>query len=312
MLRAVLDDFQTVTRVEVCTLLAPDLATPLPGRCHFSGAGEQATFLRLAKEADATLVIAPESDDILAERCRWIDKAGARSLGCPLPVVQLTGDKLALASYWQQHRVATPATKNWDRLKLGGDARADCWPLVCKPRHGAGSQATSLIHDARELARCRNSAHVEVSAADMIVQPYCPGLPASVAFLIGPRQCVPLLPAKQHLSDDGRFRYLGGSLPLPEPLGRRAVALAQRAVRCVPGLRGYVGVDLVLGSAEDGSDDVVIEINPRLTTSYIGLRQLALGNLAEAWLAVLEERPVALRWREGVVQFDAAGEVRRA
>ena len=39
--------------------------------------------------------------------------------------------------------------------------------------------------------------------------------------------------------------------------------------RCipVPGLKGYVGIDMVL------SDDecYVIEINPRLTTSYLGL-----------------------------------------
>ena len=51
----------------------------------------------------------------------------------------------------------------------------------------------------------------------------------------------------------------------------------------MPGLSGYVGVDVVLGN--DGRD-WAIEINPRLTTSYVGLRALAGFNLAEAMLAV--------------------------
>ena len=43
-------------------------------------------------------------------------------------------------------------------------------------------------------------------------------------------------------------------------------------------MRGYVGVDLILTQDEA----LLIEINPRLTTSYIGLRQVIDFNLAEA------------------------------
>src|SRR5690606_21127135 len=90
------------------------------------------------------------------------------------------------------------------------------------------------------------------------------------------------LPAcRQHLSDDGRFRYLGGSLPLPPSLHARAARLAQQALDALPAAIGYVGVDLVLGAADDGSRDVVIEVNPRLTTSYLGLRDAVKINLAE-------------------------------
>jgi predicted ATP-grasp superfamily ATP-dependent carboligase len=43
-------------------------------------------------------------------------------------------------------------------------------------------------------------------------------------------------------------------------------------------LRGYVGVDLLLTQNEA----LLIEINPRLTTSYIGVRQVIDLNLAQA------------------------------
>jgi len=75
-------------------------------------------------------------------------------------------------------------------------------------------------------------------------------------------------------------------------------------------LRGFVGVDLVLGMAANGSDDVVIEINPRVTTSYVGLRRLCEGNLAGVWLDLLRGRDTApLSWRPGRVRFTAEGNV---
>jgi predicted ATP-grasp superfamily ATP-dependent carboligase len=110
------------------------------------------------------------------------------------------------------------------------------------------------------------------------------------------------------LSDDGRFHYLGGTLPLPSPLGMRAIKLGRRAVEAMPGLRGYVGVDLVLGDAADGSGDFAIEINPRLTTSYLGLRMLAQDNLAAAMLRVTLGHDIGkLRWRQEVIRFGVVG-----
>jgi predicted ATP-grasp superfamily ATP-dependent carboligase len=139
------------------------------------------------------------------------------------------------------------------------------------------------------------------------VQPFIPGRPASVAFLIGPRQTVALAPAWQHLSDDGRFHYRGGSAPMhDDALAERAVHIARRAVEAVPGLGGYVGVDLLLGDAADA----VIEINPRLTTSYVGLRALAADNLMGLLLRVVRGESVAApRWRPGGVHWMADGQV---
>jgi predicted ATP-grasp superfamily ATP-dependent carboligase len=71
-----------------------------------------------------------------------------------------------------------------------------------------------------------------------------------------------------------------------------------------------LGVDLVLGHDPSGSDDVVIEINPRLTTSYVGLRALSDGNLAAAMLAIAAGHDVELSWQEGSIEFEAAGRVR--
>jgi predicted ATP-grasp superfamily ATP-dependent carboligase len=75
-------------------------------------------------------------------------------------------------------------------------------------------------------------------------------------------------------------------------------------------LLGYAGVDLVLGDAADGSGDYAIEINPRLTTSYIGLRAAAGFNVAEAMVRCATGEAIGeLVWKPGRVRFAAGGGV---
>jgi tyramine---L-glutamate ligase len=125
----------------------------------------------------------------------------------------------------------------------------------------------------------------------------------------GPDGAWALPPFRQHLSEDGTFAYQGGSYPLPPALSRRARWLALAAVQSLPSPLGYFGVDLVLGDDATGRDDVVIEINPRLTTSYVGLQAASRVNLAAAMLAVVAGREPELSWRGEPVQFTADGEV---
>jgi predicted ATP-grasp superfamily ATP-dependent carboligase len=82
---------------------------------------------------------------------------------------------------------------------------------------------------------------------------------------------------------DGRVRLDAVLVNAVRDTGGRFAALAEQVAQAVPGLWGYVGVDLVL--TPDGP--VLLEINPRLTTSYCGLR-LALGfNTAALVLSLL-------------------------
>ena len=290
---AAASDFGRITGVVVVTL-----GDAGPG-------GEREAFRDAVRRCEWALVIAPEFDGILAERCGWVERDGGRLLGPAAGAVAFAGDKLLTAERWRRCGVSTPATT--DRELTGCEA----FPVVWKPRDGAGSAATFLLQDALDLARAKALRAADGHAGPMILQEFVPGRAASVAFLCGPAGCFPLLPCLQLLSDDGRFKYLGGELPVPPHLAERAVRLGRRAVGCVPGLCGYVGVDLVLGGAADGSEDYAIEINPRLTTSYVGLRALAEFNIAEAMLRVAAGDPAGeLRWKPGPVRFLPDGTVR--
>jgi predicted ATP-grasp superfamily ATP-dependent carboligase len=259
-------------------------------------------FRELVESADYSVVIAPESGDVLESRVEWAEELNAAVLGPSREATLLTADKLRLHDHWEEHRVPCPLA--WWYLEWPGRV-----PAVLKPWDGAGSTLTYLVRSVEEAQAIWEAVRAEHPHVGLIAQDFVPGRAASVAFLVGPAQTVPLLPAFQFLSSDGRFRYQGGELPIPPDLAERAVALGRRVVGCVPGLLGYVGVDLVLGDATDGSADFAIEINPRLTTSYVGLRELANFNLAEALLRVVNGEPVEPRWNPGRVRFRPDGEV---
>lgn len=309
MLSAVLDDLRQLADVESVTLLSeacrsahPDVSAQV-----IRLAEEESVFRALVSTCDYTLVIAPECDGLLETRLRWLEEMGGRSVGTSVEGSRLAADKLSMARHWQERGVLTPETRIPSSDMASESLR---WPVVCKPRHGAGSTATFLVRDAAELAACRASARQEGCEEDLLLQPFVPGQPASVVLFVGPKQTIALMPATQQVSSDGRFHYQGGVVPLAANLRDRAERLARRALDGVPGLRGYVGVDLVLGEADDGSQDYAIELNPRWTTSYIGLRALSTVNLMEVLLKTVRgEAPPVVTWRPRVVRFHADGRV---
>jgi predicted ATP-grasp superfamily ATP-dependent carboligase len=92
-------------------------------------------------------------------------------------------------------------------------------------------------------------------------------------------------------------------------MAERAAALAEAAVATLPPAIGYVGVDVVLGRDPSGAEDVVIEVNPRLTTSYVGLRAAAKSNLAQAMWNVSKGEPAAIEFADRPIEFDTVGNV---
>ncbi len=320
MLAALAADFATLDGFHATVLLAEEpsrteiipfheqspLDSSLAG-CQIvpvrSAGGDLEALERLAPQADWTVVIAPEFDGLLEARLELVVAAGGRLLGPSPELAALAGDKQRLAEHLAAAGVpAARGIATTPDRPLPADFG---YPAVFKPRFGAGSQDVWLIPDVAVARKVRGTLDQPGR-----LERYYPGQPTSVAFLCGPTGQFPLLPCRQRLTSDGRFQYLGGSCPLDPPLSQRAERLAARAVAMLLNPLGYLGVDLVLGDDPSGADDVVIEVNPRLTTSYVGLRAIAAVNLAEVMVAAAEGRPIRLSWLDRRIEFDNTGMVR--
>src|SRR5438876_7956058 len=136
MLSALLDDFGRVPGMETLTLLEERCGHEYrQGVCRRIQAQDQETVFReLAGAADYTLVIAPEFDDALLTRCRWVVESGGRLLGPSLAAVELTSDKLALSHLLRSRGVPTPESR---LCVAGAETLPASFPAVWKPRYGA-------------------------------------------------------------------------------------------------------------------------------------------------------------------------------
>lgn len=310
MLQALLEDFAAVPSCTVHTIVA-DLPSSLAGIVNHPAAGFQQPsdwMHAMLRHVEAAFILAPETDGILTQLSQLVERAGKQLLGSASDATRLAGDKLACAHLWNERQVPTPET--WLVDLDDWYPRLDDMPFVIKPRDGAGSVATMLIRFETDWKKSRALLQAEHPGRNWIVQPHVKGLAASAAYLVGERLTMPLLPALQTLSEYEGFQYLGGVIPLPTPFRSRARRLADAALCSMSGLRGFVGVDLVLGEDNTGHLDRVMEINPRLTTSYLGLRKMSKNNLAEAILTTcLSGTPPSIAWRSGSVGWDATGNV---
>ena len=151
-------------------------------------------------------------------------------------------------------------------LKIG-------YPVVLKPVDGVGCAGLSLVSKKEELKAAVERVRNETQETYFLIQEYLDGDHASVSLLSNDEKVAALALNAQHIklgSPDEGSNYEGGHTPFEHPLEPLAVDEAVKAVETVKGLKGYVGVDLVL----TGEKPVVVEVNPRLTTSYLGLREI--------------------------------------
>lgn len=269
-------DLAAVPELALLASAAPDLPPPPCGERVTPRADERDTdfLLRAARRADAVWLVAPESAGIALAHVRALEQAGIAVLGC-------TGKAVALASI---------KSRTLARLNDAGIATAPTWPLAVAPldRHAEWAVKPDCgcgCEDARRLSAAQADALRRNEATDgRIAQPWLPGLAMSLSLRVAGNEAELLSINRQHIAvaADGALSLQGLRQGLDLPPQADAAALARRIVQAIPGLRGFVGVDFVLGV--DGRA-TVLEVNPRLTSAYVGLSARLGRNLAAEILA---------------------------
>jgi predicted ATP-grasp superfamily ATP-dependent carboligase len=291
MLRCVCTDFKAAGH-EVTVLLDErisqfntplDVDWPVPVT---SSDNLQKVLLDNAAANDAVLIIAPETGQILQKLVKGIEKTGKISLNCSADSIAAFSDKAKLTDYLQRNGYSTPKT-----LLLKIDTQiADiktaitsqlALPLVFKPLDGTSCIAISYVKTESEIEAAIQKIKNQSDYSQFIVQEYVNGLAASVSVISSGKKAVAISLNKQQVTlcdPGGESCYEGGGVPIDHPLKARALSVAEHLVEAFPGLRGYVGVDVVLG---DGGV-YIVDVNPRLTTSYVGLHTASAFNLAQS------------------------------
>lgn len=274
---AMVQDLLEIDGCEVSVATSPRVASvPRNAEPVRPRAGESG-FDFVARQAalhDVAWVVAPETGGLLAQMQRVVGPA--RWLGCDGPAIELTTAKRATLLRLAASGVATPvAFEHMPEVRR--------W--VVKPDDGAGGVATH-VHSLQEQAMddwVRRSR----AGSPMAIEPWIEGEPLSVSLLCGSRHTELLSINRQHIAinAEGDLSFEGvdvNTMQIDSERGQALSRLASQVAKAIPGLRGFVGIDLVWHPQRG---PVVIEVNPRVTCAYVGLSRSLGRNLAAELLA---------------------------
>jgi predicted ATP-grasp superfamily ATP-dependent carboligase len=289
MLRTLISDFKAAGHSVTTTLDAriAKLNPPIDANCVvpvFSSREAQANLRKISEQTDAAYVIAPETDDVLRSLVEIVDQTGAASLNCSASAIEKVSNKAVFYDFVKKMGLRVPETMPFsvaDDLEEIKKTVRGIYPLIFKPANGVSGCGLSVVRNEEHVAGAVGKIIKETSSKQFVAQELIKGAAASVSLFSTGIDAVSISLNRQDVTietPEASSTYIGGSIPFDHPLRAEAFAVAERIVKSFRDLRGYVGVDLVLTDDEA----VAIEVNPRLTTSYVGLRSVANFNLAQA------------------------------
>ena len=266
-------------------------------------------------EADAVFLIAPETDGLLhyLTQLAMLQPQGLSShnspnaaaysslnsklvLGCGLDSILTTSDKMATylalklanintintftADYWIAHEAVIK--ENSEQIS---------W--LAKPDGGAGCEATVRFSDAEDLIDWLTQ---NKKLSSHIIQPFIAGTPASISCIIFEGRAQLLSCNKQLIEiNNHTLSFKGVLINGMREHWQAFEQIANSIAKMFPSLAGYVGIDVIVQDNQIVPNQslpnqiLVVEVNPRLTTSYAGLRESIGVNPAELIINTLTQ-----------------------
>jgi predicted ATP-grasp superfamily ATP-dependent carboligase len=299
MLRTLTADFKAAGHSVTTTLDSriAKLNPPVEADCVmpvFSSKEAQANLKKMAEQADAAYVIAPETDDVLRRLVEIVEQTRTVSLNCSARAIKTVSDKAVFYECLRNLGLPLPktlmfsVTDNLNKIKAALRGSLE-FPLIFKPSDGVSCCGLSVARNENQMAAAVGKIKRETASKRFLVQELINGAAASVSLLSTGNHVAPVSLNQQDVTlktPEALSSYSGGAVPFEHSLKAEAFAVAERIAKAFPDLRGYIGVDFVLTESEA----VPIEVNPRLTTSYVGLRRTVSFNPAQAILNAVLNR----------------------
>jgi len=286
MLQALLDDVKQIPAVQIllpldqrCTGLTLPANTQVFPVKESDDIGQILT--QLITQADLVWPIAPETDNILFKLARQIEALQKTALLSSPETVAICADKLA--TYRSLIARAIPVVET---LALVGWTEPPFPQSVIKPIDGVGCEDNRIIPTAEDFKSVIESLD---QSKRFLIQPLLTGQAVSLsclfkqgkAWLISCNQ-------QQMLIQNNRFSLAACLVNVANQNQVFYQGLIQQIAQALPGLWGYIGIDLI-ETPDQGP--LILEINPRLTTSYVGIKQASGINVAEQVIKLLDGEP---------------------
>jgi predicted ATP-grasp superfamily ATP-dependent carboligase len=267
MLNSVLADCSRMHDIQLTTCLDPRIVLdnsnvevyPIENSNNYTQRMSQ-----LAQESDYAWIIAPESAGMLESLVSQLEKENIPAINCDAKSIRIAGDKIKCTTEFLGTSINAAVNLSID------EAQEYSRKVVIKSRFGVGCEGLKICDSGALGLECIDDFN------QWVVQPYIEGEHLSLSLLCYAGEAKILTCNKQIFSgeEEPKLKACHVNAIL---INEQLVTLANKIANTLPGLAGYVGVDLI----KTIDDYVVIDVNPRLTSSYVGLNEVLTTNPAE-------------------------------
>ena len=160
--------------------------------------------------------------------------------------------------------------------------------LIIKPLMGVDCEDIVIIEKIEDLTLDLDK--IFKPGSRVIVQEFIEGTDISVSLISDGKKAIPISLNKQFVElKDDKGTYIGGKLPFESKYRDEAFQIATKAVEAIDGLKGFVGVDLIINDDEKDIYSVyLLEINSRFTTPYVGLKEISGFNIGKSIIGLID------------------------
>ncbi len=247
-------------------------------------------FKDLIKICEYVFIIAPETSNILYKLTKIIKSYGKIILSTNLKGIKHGTSKIISYKIFKKNEILTPKTykipykkKTLDLEFIVQKFRNLKTPIVIKPEDGVGAESVHYFEKKSQILKFFMEYPPDFKKKrNYILQEFIHGRNLSISLVGSPNLHInPLILSINAQNIDIKNKeseYLGGYTPVEnhKELFNQISYIINKLNNLK--IEGYFGIDFI----EDINHSAVfIEINPRLTTSYIGLRKILNFNCAE-------------------------------
>ena len=231
------------------------------------------------QQSDAAWIIAPENNAYLKKLTQLVVKHNVFALGCGSLSIDVFSSKLATFLICDHAGIHAIPTYPFKKLPVINNK------CLVKPDDGAGCDDIFCFKNSTELS---NYLLQNKKQDTHVIQPYIDGISASISCVMHAGTAF-VLSCNQQLVTciENKLGFNGLVLNAMQTYWAHFNNLAQQVARLLPDLQGYVGIDVIVTN----NDFFLVEVNPRLTTAFVGLRQATGINVAKLVINTLTKAP---------------------
>jgi predicted ATP-grasp superfamily ATP-dependent carboligase len=267
MVEALLSNFAALQNIDVCVMKQDDSLT-----LHEN-------VRKQIQKVDAVWVIAPEFDGILETFCSYVEKAGKKLLTSPSHAVAIAANKFDTFKQLEAAQIPTVPTELFNQSHYYDETCE--W--IIKPIDGAGAENTFLITSPE------NWKALPSLGKQFIIQPHIDGDKLSLSCIFEHGDAILLCVNLQVFDIQNRCFHLQ-TIQVNEREDKNGdyQKIASQVAKAFPDLWGYVGIDLI----QTAQACLVLEINPRLTTSFAQIESKLGINVAKMVMSLCYDSPL--------------------